>query len=211
MTQGVSITLEEARHLKETRCYARARKSKWVPTEKESFLLQGESKVMPSSGKVVVLTTERYTIPEALLTPRCISNIDLNRSSSGSSSYCNNNSSCERGGGKNERRRKLVNRSTEEIKSIVELASMAMEHVRIPHRDIVLYTLGGGMAFRDLNRRLEKDLKSIGVTKVTSLGKFGAWKCCSSSGEGCFDDWILDINNVSKTLQRMKRKVCTSV
>ena len=68
-TQNVSVTLNEARQLKEKECYCRARKSKWMPTGSNSFLLQGEAQIIPSSGKEIVLTTERFAIPEVLLNP----------------------------------------------------------------------------------------------------------------------------------------------
>jgi len=209
MTQGVSCTIQEARQLKETQCYCRARKSKWMPNKHNSFMLQGETIVMPSSGKKVVLTTERFTVPEALLSP---DRVGGNGRSGGSGRRGGGH-----GGGGGVKRYSAFRSSEEEIKSIVELASMAMAHVRMPQGEdsgLILYTIGGGLSFRDLHRRLEKELKDMGISKCIGLGKWGSWQACSFSGEGVKEDWIVgDVGSPAslKVLHRLKRKICTGV
>ena len=174
--QNTNITLQEARHLKEKQCYARARKSKWMPSGADQFLLQGEAQVIPSSGKTVVLAAERFNVPEVLLSPSRIGRL--------------------------------------ETKSIVDLVTMAMIHVTLSpgQQGPSLFTIGGSMEFRDLPRRLEKELKEIGISECKHLGQYAAWVGASNSGDGSEMDWIRKIsttNSRKMSLQRMKRKLAT--
>ena len=68
---GAVCTLAEARHLKEEECYVRARSSKWMPAKEDGFLLQGTPHQL-ACGKQIVLSSERFSVPEALLSPASV-------------------------------------------------------------------------------------------------------------------------------------------
>jgi len=190
MRQGISVTLQEARQLKETECYVRARKSKWMPKGNEEFFLQGVSQIMPSSGQAVMLSVERFQVPEVLLSPERI--------------------------------------GKQESMSVVEMVEMVLLRVRAAQRAVhnvgggkqqqqrgeesmVVYMLGSTLSFRDMSRRLERELKEKDVRKVIHLGVHAAWCGAASVGSGEERDWRWRDGTREEEvdmLKRMKPKIC---
>ena len=103
-----------------------------------------------------------------------------------------------------------------QFRSLVELVEIALSRVNLPAREVapVLYCIGGGLAFRDLSRRLQHDINYTDRKRVSSVvfvGKHAAWSSAAKAGVGSTDDWISSIAWPSpaadQIVSRMRRKM----
>ena len=103
-----------------------------------------------------------------------------------------------------------------QFRSLLELVEIALSRVNLPDRDKapVLYCIGGGLAFRDLPRRLQHDINCTDRKRVSSVvfvGKHAAWAGAAKAGVGSKDDWISNAAWPSPAamliMSRMRRKV----
>jgi len=104
----------------------------------------------------------------------------------------------------------------QQFRSLVELVEIALARVNLPERDEVpvLYCIGGGLAFRDLSRRLQHDINCTDrkrISTVICVGKHAAWAGAAKAGVGSKDDWISNAawpsSAAVQTISRMRRKV----